>query len=98
MIQNLKTGEKRFLTEGMETNVDSYYWKDNNHLVFNAVWHATTMLYEVNIDKSKDNVTCLTSGQYDYVPGGNIGDVYYCLRHSMIEANEIYCFTHSVDL
>ena len=95
MIQNLKTGEKRFLTEGMETNVDSYYWKDNNHLVFNAVWHATTMLYEVNIDKSKDNVTCLTSGQYDYVPGGNIGDVYYCLRHSMIEANEIYCFTHS---
>ena len=95
MIQNLKTGEKRFLTEGMETNVDSYYWKDNNHLGFNAVWHATTMLYEVNIDKSKDNVTCLTSGQYDYVPGGNIGDVYYCLRHSMIEANEIYCFTHS---
>ena len=89
MIQNLQTGEKRFLTKGMETNVDSYYWKDDNSLVFSAVWHATSMLYEVNIQGER---TCLTSGQYDYVPGGNIGDTYYCLRHSMREANEIFAF------
>ena len=30
MIQNINTGERRFLTQGMETNVDAYYWKDNN--------------------------------------------------------------------
>jgi dipeptidyl aminopeptidase/acylaminoacyl peptidase len=89
MIQNLQTGEKRFLTKGMETNVDSYYWKDDNSLVFSAVWHATSMLYEVNLQGER---TCLTSGQYDYVPGGNIGDTYYCLRHSMREANEIFAF------
>ena len=89
MIQNLQTGEKRFLTKGMETNVDSYYWKDDNSLVFSAVWHATSMLYEVNLQGER---TCLTSGQYDYVPGGNIGDTYYCLRHSMREANEVFCF------
>ena len=89
MIQNLQTGEKRFLTHGMETNVDAYYWKDNSSLVFSAVWHATSMLYQVNLQGERQ---CLTTGQYDYVPGGNIGDTYYCLRHSMREANEIYAF------
>ena len=89
MVQNLQTGEKRFLTQGMETNVDSYYWKDNNSLVFSAVWHGTSMLYEVNIQGERQ---CLTNGQYDYVPSGNIDDIYYCLRHSMREANEIFCF------
>ena len=89
MIQHLQTGERRFLTQGMETNVDSYYWKDNNSLVFSAVWHATAMLYEVNLQGER---TCLTTGQYDYVPGGNIGNTYYCQRHSMREANEIFAF------
>ena len=99
MIQNLQTGERRFLTQGMETNVDTYYWKDNNSLVFSAVWHATSMLYEVNIsipehlNSSTPKLQVLTTGQYDYVPGGNIGDTYYCLRHSMREANEIFAFT-----
>jgi len=92
MIQNLQTGERRFLTQGMETNVDAYYWKDNNSLVFSAVWHATAMLYQVNLDSERE---CLTTGQYDYVPGGNIGNTYYCLRHSMREANEIFAFTQS---
>ena len=95
MIQNLLTGERRFLTQGMETNVDAYYWKDDNSLVFSAVWHATSMLYEVNLQGER---TCLTSGQYDYVPGGNIGDTYYCLRHSMREANEIFCFAQGEEL
>ena len=101
MIQNLQTGERHFLTQGMETNVDTYYWKDNNSLVFSAVWHATSMLYEVNIstehlNSSTPQLQVLTTGQYDYVPGGNIGDTYYCLRHSMREANEIYAFTSPI--
>ena len=90
MIQNLQTGEKRFLTQDMKTNVDAYYWKDNNALVFSAVWHATAMLYEIDLNGQR---TCLTSGQYDYVPAASVGDTYYCLRHSMREANEIYRFT-----
>ena len=89
MICHLTTGERRFLTQGMETNIDSYYWKDNNSLVFSAVWHATSMLYQVDLQGKRQ---CLTSGQYDYVPGGNIGNTYYCLRHSMREANEIFRF------
>ena len=90
MICHIATGKQTFLSQGLNTNVDSYYWKDNNTLVFSAVWHATAMLYENNLQGER---TCLTSGQYDYVPAANIGDTYYCLRHSMCEANEIYCFT-----
>ena len=98
MIQNINTGERRFLTQGMETNVDAYYWKDNNSLVFSAVWHGCSMLYEVKTtselpNSSTPELQVLTTGQYDYVPGGNIGDIYYCLRHSMREANEIFAFT-----
>ena len=89
MICHLTTGERRFLTQGMETNVDTYYWKDNNSLIFSAVWHATSMLYQVDI---KGQRQCLTTGQFDYVPGGNIGDTFYCLRHSMREANEVFRF------
>jgi dipeptidyl aminopeptidase/acylaminoacyl peptidase len=95
MVQNLKTGEKRFLTQGIETNVDAYYWKDSTHLVYSAVWHGTAMLYQVNLEGERE---CLTTGQYDFVPGGNIGNTYYCLRHSMREANEIFCFTYDEKL
>ena len=89
MICNLATGEQTFLSQGLNTNVDSYYWKDDNTLVFSAVWHATSMLYEINLRGER---TCLTTGQYDYVPAANMGDTYYCLRHSMREANEIFRF------
>ena len=89
MLCNLVTGEQTFLSRGLNTNVDSYYWKDDNTLVFSAVWHATSMLYEIDL---KGERTCLTTGQYDYVPAANTGDTYYCLRHSMREANEIFRF------
>ena len=89
MVCNLLTGEQIFLSKGLNTNVDSYYWKDDKTLVFSAVWHATAMLYEINLQGKR---TCLTTGQYDYVPAANIDDTYYCLRHSMREANEIYRF------
>ena len=98
MICHLATGEKQFLTQGMETNVDSYYWKDNSSLVFSAVWHGCSMLYEVqfstseHLNSSTHQLQILTTGQYDYVPSGNIDSTYYCLRHSMREANEIFRF------
>ena len=95
MVCNLSTGEQIFLSKGLNTNVDSYYWKDDKTLVFSAVWHATSMLYEINLQGKR---TCLTTGQYDYVPAANIGDTYYCLRHSMREANEIYRFKKGEEL
>lgn len=94
MVCNLLTGEQIFLSKGLNTNVDNYYWKDDNTLVFSAVWHATAMLYEITLQGER---TCLTTGQYDYVPAANVGDTYYCLRHSMREANEIFRFCKGED-
>ena len=90
MICHLATGKQTYLSRGLNTNVDSYYWKDNNSLVFSAVWHGTSQLYKINLQGER---TCLTIGQYDYVPAANVGNTYYCLRHSMREANEIFRFT-----
>ncbi len=93
MVMDLKTHDISFVSKGLNTNVDAYYWQDNEHLVFNAVWHGTTMLYVTDL---QGNRRCLTEGQYDFEPiatpadwSAN-GDEYYCLRHSMREPNEVY--------
>lgn len=89
MVKDLQTGQVRFVSKGLDTNVDTYYWKDDSTLVFSAVWQATQRLYRTDL---LGNMQCLTSGQYDYVPCGSIADTYYCKRHSMQEADEIYRF------
>ena len=47
---NLATGEKRYLTESFDSNVDDYVWSDNKdtQIYFIGVWHATENLYAVN--------------------------------------------------
>ncbi len=98
MVMDLTTQEVAFVSKGLDTNVDTYFWRDNEHIVFNAVWHGTTMLYETDLT---GNRRCLTEGQYDFEPVATPadwsadGDEYYCLRHSMREANEVYkCTKH----
>ena len=89
---DIRSGEKVFLSKGLDSNVDSYYWKDNNTLVFNAVWHGTERIYQVVF--GGDQAPCISQltpdGQYDYELGGHIGSDLICLRHSMERANEIY--------
>ena len=87
MVMNLETGEKRFLSRTLDSNVDEYAWLDNRHLVFNACWHATVQLYKVDLN---GDITKLTEGQHDL----GLGDVtdynIWVLGHSMRQANEIY--------
>ena len=86
-VMNTRTGEKRFLTRTLDSNVDEYIWKDDSTLLFNAIWHGTTDIYSVNLH---GYVTRLTDGVHDL----GIGDVcdhdVYVLGHSMVQANEIY--------
>ena len=87
MVMNLQTGEKRFLSRTLDSNVDEYAWLDNEALVFNACWHATEQIYKVDL---KGQITKLTEGQHDL----GLGDVtdynIWVLGHSMRQANEIY--------
>lgn len=87
MVMNLQSGEKRWVSRGLDTNVDEYYWEDDEHIVYSACWHALVQLYRTNLNGERVQ---LTEGQYDHVPVGTMDGELYYLRHSMCEANELY--------
>lgn len=115
MVMDLANGQKTFVSKGLDTNVDEYYWEDNEHIVFSACWHATVQLYRspslaalaapspqiAPLRAREDLFEQLTDGQYDHVPVATIDGQLYYLRHSMQEANELYCdgvnLTHEND-
>ena len=47
---DLTTGEKKYLTESFDSNVDDFVWSDSKDamIYFIGVWHATENLYAVN--------------------------------------------------
>lgn len=86
-VMNLSNGEKTFVSEAFESNVDEYLWLDNQHLLFAGCWHALVHLYKVDL---QGTLTRLTDGQYDFSLCGLTTDQLICKRHSMCEADEIY--------
>ena len=87
MVLSLETGERRFLSRVMDTNVDEYAWLDDTSLVFTACWHATVQLYKVDLNGW---TTKLTEGQHDLGLGDITDYNIWVLGHSMRQANEIY--------
>ena len=50
-ICDLATGEKKYVTESFDSNVDDFCWAPNGKtLYFIGVWHATENLYRTNLD------------------------------------------------
>ncbi len=87
MVMNLNSGEKRFVSRMMDTNVDEYAWYNDSTILFTACWHATVQLYLCTLDGKTNK---LTDGQFD-LGLGDVTDHYaYILGHSMRQANEIY--------
>ena len=87
-IMDLKSGEKKYVTESFESGVDSYCWAADNHtLYFTGVWHATSMIYQTNLN---GEVKKLTEGDYDYASVALMGDQIITKRHSISHADEIY--------
>ena len=91
MVMNLQTGEKTFLSKAFDSNVDEFAWYDNQTIVFTGCWHATVQLYSIDMQGA---IFVLTQGQYDHVLGDVCDDRIYVLRHSMVEANEVYCLKY----
>ena len=86
-VMDLETGEKRFLSRSLDSNVDEFAWLDDHSLVFNACWHATVQLYRVDLN---GNITQLTEGQHDLGLGDVTDNTVWVLGHSMRQANEVY--------
>ena len=86
-VMDLSSGEQTFLTQKLDMSIDEFAWFDDTSLVFTACHHALVQVYRIDLDGTTN---VLTDGQFDH----NLGDVcdkdIYVLRHSMLQANEIF--------
>ena len=86
MVMNLQTGEKRFISHYLDTNVDAFAWYNDSTLLGTAVTQGTIHLWALGLDGSAAK---MTEGQFDVVLGDVCDHYAFLLRHSMREANEI---------
>ncbi len=85
---HLESGEKHWINEHMEDNVDEFAWYNNDEILFTACWSGTINLY--HLDLNNGFIERMTEGQYD-LGLGDVSDKYaFLLGHSMRQANEIY--------
>ena len=94
-IYNLKTGEKKYVTESFDSNVDDFCWApDSKTLYFLGVWHGTEMVYQTDLS---GRVMQLTDGWYDYGSLQMMGNGKQLLvtRHSFLHPDDLYVLTPS---
>ena len=88
-VQDLKTEQKTFLTDGFEYDVDELQWSANSQsLFFLSTKHAEAQLWEIALKGRK--IRQITTGMHDYtsldVQGGKI----LAGRQSYIEPTDLY--------
>ena len=87
---DLATGEKKYLTESFDSNVDAFVWSDSKDamIYFIGVWHATENLYAVT---AKGEVKQLTDDWADF---GSLS----LMNNGKQLLMERHCFTAPADL
>ena len=93
---DITTGEKKYLTESFDSNVDDFCWSDNTKdalIYYIGVWHGTENLYAVmpGTKKSAPQVVQLTNTWHDF------GSLQMLNNGRQILA-ERHCFTAPADL
>ena len=94
-VYNLKTGQKQYVTERFDSNVDDYCWHPNSKtLYFIGVWHGVEMVYQTNLS---GQVKQLTDGWHDYGSVQMLGNTNQLLvsRHSYLAPDDLYVLTPS---
>ena len=92
-VYTFATGEKTYVTESLDTNVDAFCWSaDSKTLSFTAVWHGCTNIYHTNL---KGEVKQLTNDWADYlsVAPANDDDKILTMRQSLSAPTDIYVVT-----
>ena len=91
---DLATGEKKYLTETFDSNVDAFVWSDNKDamIYFIGVWHATENLYAVNW---KGELKQITNDWADFgsLSLMNNGKQLLMERHSFLKPADLYIVT-----
>jgi dipeptidyl aminopeptidase/acylaminoacyl peptidase len=91
---DLATGEKRYLTESFDSNVDDFVWSDTKdaQIYFIGVWHATENLYAINW---KGELKQLTNTWDDFgsIHLMNNGKQLLMERHNFTSPADLYIVT-----
>lgn len=93
-IYNLSTGEKQYVTESFDSNVDDFVWSDTKEatIYFIGVWHATENLYAIN---EKGELKQLTNDWADFgsLQMLNNGKQLLMERHNYTAPADLYVVT-----
>lgn len=91
---DLQTGQKSYLTETFDSNVDDFCWSDTKDatIYFIGVWHATENLYAIT---AKGEVRQLTDSWHDFGSLQMMNNSKQLLmeRHSYLEPADLYIVT-----
>ena len=97
-VYNLATGEKTYVAEKFDSNVDDYCWAaDSRTLYFIGCWHACVNMYQTNLN---GDVRQLTDDWMDFGSLqmlGNTGKI-LASRHSISQGDELYVITPGKDI
>lgn len=96
-IYTLATGEKNYVTESFDSNVDAFCWSaDSKTLSFIGVWHGCVNVYQTNL---KGEVKQLTDDWADYlsIAPANDGHKLLAMRQSLSAPTDIYVITPGKD-
>ena len=91
---NLATGEKKYLTESFDSNVDDFVWSDSKDamIYFIGVWHATENLYAINWKGELKQLTD-TWDDFGSVHLMNNGKQLLMERHNYTSPADLYIVT-----
>ena len=94
-VYDLQTGEKKYITETFDSNVDDFCWNDNPKdamIYFIGVWHGTENLYAISWKGEVKQLTndCADFGSLQLLPGKK---QLVMERHSYIAPADLYLVT-----
>ena len=96
-VYNLASGEKKYMTESFDSNVDDFVWSDSKDAMFYfiGVWHGTENLYAVS---SKGEVKQMTNDWADFgsIHLMNNGKQLLMERHSYTAPADLYLVTPNI--
>ena len=96
-VYNLASGEKKYMTESFDSNVDDFVWSDSKEAMFYfiGVWHGTENLYAVS---SKGEVKQMTNDWSDFgsIHLMNNGKQLLMERHSYTAPADLYLVTPNI--
>ena len=91
-VCDLTTGEKKYVTESFDSNVDDYCWApDAKTLYFIGVWHATENLYRTNLN-GEVNPVCIEWADFGSLQMLNDKSL-LAEKHSFLAPADLYVVT-----